>query len=78
MGYMYNQSTYDMNMVRTKCDRILRSNRKVLLKYTFSNLTKLHNSPFYRGVKIWNTLPEKIQKCRQKKEFKRMVKNVTI
>ena len=52
IGYMYNQSTYEMNMVRTKCDGILRSNKKVLLKYTFSNLTKLHKSPFYRGVKI--------------------------
>ena len=46
-------------MVRNKSDRILRSDKKVLLIYKFSDLTKLHNSPFYRAVKICNKLPEK-------------------
>ena len=69
-----------MNMVRSKCDRILRSNKKVLLKYNFSNVTKLHNtySPFCHGVKIWNNLPENVHKCKQKSEFKKMVKNIVV
>ena len=45
----------------------------VKMKYNFSNLTKLHNSPFYRGVKLWNKLPEKIQKCNVKREFRKLV-----
>ena len=75
---MYYQSRDEMNMVRSKCDRILRSIKKVLLKYNFSNLTKLHNSPFCRGVKIRNNLPENVQKCKQKSEFKKMVKNIVV
>ena len=56
--YMYQQSQIEMNKVNTQCDKNLRSKKKIMLRYNFSNLTKLHNSPFYRGVKIWNTLPE--------------------
>ena len=47
IGYMYYQGMEEMNFVKTRCDRILRSNKKALMKYNFSNLTKLHESPFY-------------------------------
>ena len=76
--YMYQQSKIEMNKVNIQCDKNLRSKKKVMLKYNFSNLTKLHNSPFYRGVNIWNTLPESIQKCQSKNEFKKMVKRLKI
>ena len=75
LGQMYGHSKKEINVVQENCDRILRSNRKVKMKYDFSNLTKLHNSPFYRGVKLWNTLPEDIQKCNVKREFKRRVRD---
>ena len=75
---MYHQSKDEMNKVNRQCDKNLRSKKKVMLKYNFSNLTKLHNSPFYRGVKIWNTLPECIQKCESKTEFKRLVKRLKV
>ena len=52
LGYMYKQSKEEINQVNRKCDRILRSNSKILLQYKFPNLTKLHNSPFYPGVKL--------------------------
>ena len=78
IGYMYYQGMEEMNFVKTRCDRILRSNKKALMKYNFSNLTKLHESPFYRGVKLWNKLPENVQKCKQRDKFKKMVKNLDV
>ena len=72
---MYHQSKDDINKVVVSNSRILRSNKKLLLAYKFSNLSKLHNSPFYRGVKIWNNLPYETQNCKQLGEFKRMIKN---
>ena len=74
LNQMYHQSKAEINLVDEKCDRILRSNRKVKMKYKFSNLTKLHNSPYYRGIKLWNNLPEEIQQCRVKSEFKKRVR----
>ena len=40
----------------------------------FPNLTKLHCSPYYRGVKLWNELPVNIQRCSEKSEFRNRVK----
>ena len=48
------------------------------MKYKFSNLTKLHKSPYYRGVKLWNNLPENVQKCNVKRELKKMVRDCII
>ena len=58
---MFHQSKDEVNQVKINGDRILRSNKKLKLKCDFSNLTKLHNSPFYRGIKAWNELPNNIQ-----------------
>ena len=75
---MYCQSKDEINLVNSKCDRILRSNSKRMLKYNFSNLTKLHNSPFYHGVKAWNDLSMEIQRCNSRIEFKKLVKNLDV
>ena len=75
---MYNQSLDEINQVNTTCDRILRSSKRSTLKYKFSNLTKLHDSPFYRGVKAWNKLPLDLQTCESKIGFKKKVKNLII
>ena len=72
---MYDQSKMEINVTLELSDRILRSTKKVKMKYTFSNLTKLHNSPYYRGVKLWNSLPVHIQKCSLKSEFKKLLQN---
>ena len=68
---MYGQSKEEINLVKNSCDRILRSDNKTTMKYNFSNLTKLHNSPYYRGVKLWNTLPAEVQNCKVRLEFKK-------
>ena len=68
---MYYQSQNEIKLVEDRCERILRSNNKVKMKYKFSNLTKLHNSPYYEGVKLWNALPEQIL-CKVNNEFKKI------
>ena len=67
---MYSQCKEEINIVKETCDRILRSNKKVKMKYKFSSLTKLLNSPYYRALKIWNTLPDYIQNCKGKLTLK--------
>ena len=47
------------------------SDKETTMKYNFSTLTKLHKSPYYRGVTLWNTLPAEVQKCEGKVEFKK-------
>ena len=69
LRYMFHQSKDEMNKVHVKGDRIVRSNKKLLLRSRFSNLTKLHNSPYYRGVKVWNSLPYDVQTCEHRGEF---------
>ena len=66
---MYGQSKKETNLVNNRCDRILRSDNKSNMKYNFSSLTKLHNSPYYRGVKLWNNLLAIVQKCKVRGEF---------
>ena len=74
LSQMYGQSKNEINIVGETCDRILRSRKKVNMKYKLSSLTKLHNCPYYRGVNMWNSLPENIQKCTKKSEFKILVR----
>ena len=66
----HTQRKDEINLVNSKCDGILRSNKKVNMKCKFSQLTKLHNSPFYWGVKLWHGLSVEIQCCRERNEFK--------
>ena len=73
LNHMYAQSINEIDTVHETCDRILRSTKKVKMKYKFSRLTKLHNSPYYRGVKLWNKLPANIQSCKVKLEFKKRI-----
>ena len=76
LRYMFLQSKNEINMVNTK--RIVRSDKKLNLKTKFSNLSKLHNSPFYRGVRLWNRLSCEMQKCESSSEFKKMLKNIIV
>ena len=68
----------EINLVKNTCDRILRSDNKTGMKYNFSSLTKLHNSPYYRGVKLWNTLPAHVQRCNVRYEFKKELRKMYV
>ena len=40
----------------------LRSNNKVKIKMDFTAITRVYNSPLYRGTSLWNLLPTDLQK----------------
>ena len=40
------------------------------MKSDFTKLTKIQRSPYYRGLKLWNSLPENVQKEESKSKFK--------
>ena len=48
----------------------LRSKNKVKLKANFTSKVKVQNSPLYRGISLWNQLPEAIQKLELTTHFK--------
>ena len=78
LRYMFLYSKNEINKVNHKSVRILRSDKKLNLKSKFSNLSKLHGSPFYRGVGLWNGLSCELQQCDSISEFKKMLKNTTV
>ena len=47
---------------------------KVNLKIDFTRLTKKQRSPYYRGPKLWNSLPESIQNEQNRIKLKASVK----
>ena len=51
----------------------LRSNRKIKLKIKTTKLTKVMNSPYYRGVRLWDNLSEKAQRATTKVKFKQFL-----
>ena len=75
---MFPYSKNDINKVNHNSVRILRSDKKLNLKSKFSNLSKLHCSPFYRGVVLWNGLSCELQKCDSLCEFKKLLKNIIV
>ena len=70
---MYLQSSLEGNKCENNLSMTLRSANKVKLKNDFTNKTKVYNSPFYRGLWLWNALPPDLQK-EDKTTFKKRVK----
>ena len=56
----------------------LHSDRKVKMKSDFTRLTKIQKGRYYRGLTLWNTLPEHIQKEPSKVKFKPLIKTFII
>ena len=73
---MDGQSKCEINLVKKICDRILRSDRTTIMKYDFSSLAKLHNSPHYRGVQLLNVLPASVQQCNTKDELQKWKRKI--
>ena len=71
---MYKQSLDEINIDNYRPDRILCSRNKVKLKSSFTRITKIQRSQFYRGVRLWNELPLDLQRERNIEKFKRAIK----
>ena len=52
----------------------LRSKKKVHIKKDFTSKTKILNSPFYRGIKLWDSLPSDMQKEKDFRTFKKRLR----
>ena len=62
LNLMYTESKIPSNIEESRDYMILRSTKKVKMKSDFTKLTKIQRSPYYRGLKLWNSLPENVQK----------------
>ena len=51
----------------------LRNNSKIKFKTRTTKLTKVANSPYYRGVRLWDRLNESTQKATTKVKFKQLI-----
>ena len=60
--FMYKIGKYSIENLATQRPKIeLRSRNKVKFKYKFTNIVKVQNSPFYRGIFLWDQLSEELQ-----------------
>ena len=65
--------THFENCAPDRCRDIyeIRSKQKVHMKKDFTSKTKVLNSPLYRGLKLWDTLPSVMQKEKDNRIFKK-------
>ena len=70
---MYNQSHEENNLQEYEMNMKLRSSKKVKMKSDFTSKTRVYNSPLYRGLKLWDSLPADIQKEKDKYKFKKKI-----
>ena len=68
------QNIENLEMQRPKIE--LRSKNKVKFKNKFTNITKVQNSPFYRGVFLWDQLPIDLQGEAKLQTFKNGVRSL--
>ena len=68
---MYNQSLEKNNRHVSVATMTLRSANKIKLKSDFTSKTRVHNSPLYRGLRLWNSQPVDMQHEKDKFKFKK-------
>ena len=52
----------------------LRRSNKITFKTKTTKLTKVPNSPYYRGVRLWDRISEETQRATTKVKFKQPIK----
>ena len=70
---MSTQSSKIDNLKMSTTNIVLRSTRKVKMKKDFTSKTRVYNSPLYRGLRLWDSLIENIQKETDKASFKKRI-----
>ena len=70
---MYDVSKNPVNLVRRTEGTVLRNTNKVRFECKRIDLTKVLESPFYRGVSLWNRLSEEMQRALTKVKFKQFL-----
>ena len=73
LALMYRHSKTHSNLDIKRPDVILRNNNKVKFKIRTTLLTKVQKSQYYRGVSLWDRLPEEVQRATTKVKFKKFL-----
>ena len=74
---MYKLGKQNINKLQIQRPKIeLRSKNKVKFKNKFTNITKVQNSPLYRGIFLWDQLPMDLQLDPDLKSFKNGVRSL--
>ena len=68
---MYSQSSCSQNLKVDTVKINLRSKKKIHMRKDFTSKTKVLNSPLYRGIKLWDSLPSDLQKEKDLRTFKK-------
>ena len=71
---VFSQSSNAESKCMSRTNMTLRSAKNVKLKNNFTSKTKVYNSPFYRGQRLWDTLPADLQKEDDAHSFKKQLK----
>ena len=75
--FMYKLGKQNINKLQIQRPKIeLRSKNKVKFKNKFTNITKVQNSPLYRGIFLWDQLPMDLQLDPDLKSFKNGVRSL--
>ena len=69
--YRLAHSGYSIDNARPAIN--LRSKNKVKFLTPATKLTKILNSPFYRGARLWDMLSEDVQRATTKFKFKKLI-----
>ena len=73
--FMYKKSKLNKDSLMPQRPKIdLRSKNKVKFKQIFTDKTKVQNSPYYRGLYLWNQLPVDVQNTQDLSTFKSNIK----
>ena len=76
LSFMYNESHIADNLNQKSNSLILRSSKKIKFKEKLTRKTTVLNSPYYRGISLWNNLTGTIQKIETLRKFKLKLKQL--
>ena len=75
LSFIYNESKQSDNLNHRSTGLVLRSSNKIKFKEKLTRKTTVQNSPYYRGISLWNTLPAATQHLGTLKNFKKALKH---
>ena len=75
---MYRLSKKGGGLDKYRPETRLRSRNKIKFKIKRRNLEGILKSPLYRGTKLWNCIPENIQRSTTKVKFKTQIKVIKL
>ena len=78
LSFMYAESELSLKLTTGNSKIVLRSDNKVKFIEKLMRKTTVQNSPYYRGIKQWNMLPENIHKSGTLLKFKQQLKGVKV